>query len=209
MALGVTLVVAGALASACGSDDGGGGSGGSGTGGKDGGSGGSTGGGGGTGGGTGGGGTGGSGGCPAAPDPNEANACDTCQDTDHMDCACESEQTACEGDTDCSAIWDCVAGLAGGPACDTFDEAGAACVHACIAQNPAGKAKYLAMEKCGYCTYCGAACDTGTYCTALDNPPDGGTGDSGSDATTEGGSDATTEGGGDAATEAGGDAATD
>jgi hypothetical protein len=197
-------LLVGALGSACGSDDGGGGTSTGGSGGSTGGSGGSTGGSGGSTGGSGGstGGTGGGGGCPAAPDPNEANACDVCQDQDHVECACDAEITACLNDDDCTAIWDCVtdgeadAGVAACPA--SFDQAGADCVNQCINLHPNGKTKYLAMEDCMYCTYCGAACDTAAYCTALKNPGDGGTTDGGSDAssdapTGDGASDATAD----------------
>jgi hypothetical protein len=206
-ATGLFLVTAGALAltSACSSDDssGGGGSGGvdSGTGGSTtGGTGGATGGtGGSTTGGTGGA-TGGSGGCDPAPDPNDPNACDTCQDDTHAVCVCDSAANDCLLDNDCSAIWDCTFdGVDGGIGpCLEFTADGAACVHECINLYPNGKALYLAMEKCMYCQYCGQACDTGEYCTALDNPT-----------TSDGGTDASTDASSDAADDAASDAAGD
>jgi len=107
--------------------------------------------------------------------------------------------TACLGDTDCSAIWDCsVDGIDGGAApCLDLDATGAACEQACIAQHPAGGALYLAMVKCVYCDYCATSCSTTDYCSALDNPADGGT-DSGSDAASDAASDATGDAAGDA-----------
>ncbi|MCL4754848.1 MAG: hypothetical protein KJ015_32140 [Myxococcales bacterium] len=193
LALGTTLLLAGALGSGCGSDDSGGGSGGStgGSGGSTGGSGGSTGGSGGSTGGSGGstGGSGGSAGCPAAPDPNSTDACDVCQDQDHVECACDAEITACLADDECSAIWDCVVDGepdAGVAACPTaFDATSADCVKQCIALHPNGKANYLAMEDCMYCNYCGAACDTAAYCATLKGAGDGGTTDGGSDASSD------------------------
>lgn len=191
------------LTSACGGDDGGGG----GSGGKDAGNDGSggtgaTGGSGGTGafGGTGAkGGTGGGGGCLPAPDPTDPTACDTCQDEDHGSCQCDSAAQACLADNACAAIMTCTFDETTG--CLEFTAEGAACVHACIAKNPAGQALYLAFENCLYCDFCGKACDTGTYCTALNDVPDGGT-DSGTDADT----DAPTEAASDAPTEAASDA---
>ena len=195
-ALAVALVVSAALASGCGGDDDSGGTSTGGAGGSTGGAGGS--GGGGTGG-SGGSSTGGAGGtCPAAPDPQATDACDTCQDDTHMGCACDAETTACAEDADCDAIWDCTTGATdAGPGCDSLDADGAACVNKCLDAHPAGKAKYLAMEKCGYCKYCAAACDTAEYCGVLGNPSDGGTTDGGSDS----GKDATTDASGDASTD--------
>ena len=178
----VTLVISGALASGCGSDDSGGGTATGGTGGSTGGSGGTGGGTGGTGGSTGG--TGGGGGCKAAPDPNSPDACDVCQGEDYMGCACEAEDTACADDDACFAIWECIDGTsdAGTLPCDTIDAAGAECVNKCMELHPAGKAKYLASEKCNR-NFCAAACDTAEYCGALDKPVDGGGGsDASSDA---------------------------
>ncbi|MBK7582498.1 MAG: hypothetical protein IPI67_20140 [Myxococcales bacterium] len=177
-ALGTTLLVGTALASGCSSSDGGGGGGSTSTGGKDGGTGGTSTTGGTGGGGTGGGGTGGGGGCKPAPDPNSTDACDVCQNDDRAGCACDTEIQACLDDAECSALWDCVIdGEADGGvgACPPeFSTDAAACVSECAAVHPTGKALYLAMEKCQYCTFCGAACDTGEYCTALDNPSDAG-----------------------------------
>ncbi|MBI3201502.1 MAG: hypothetical protein HYZ29_08170 [Myxococcales bacterium] len=196
-ALVVALVAAAALASGCGGDDSSGGSstGGTGTGGT---GGGATGGTGGTGGGNTGG-AGGSGACPAAPDPQDTDACDTCQDDAHMGCACDAETTACAEDTDCDAIWECTTGgTDAGAACDSLDAAGAECVNKCLEAHPAGKAKYLAMEKCGYCKYCASACDTAEYCGVLGNPSDGGGSDGGG---TDASSDASSDASGDAKTD--------
>lgn len=212
-ATGLFLITASTLAltSACGSDDSGGGGN---TGGADSGTDGtSTGGTGGATGGTGGtsttGGTGGTttdGGCDPAPDPGEVDACGTCQDDTHAYCVCDSAVNDCLLDDDCSNIWDCTFdGIDGGIGpCLDLDAAGAACVHSCIALYPNGKALYLALEKCIYCQYCGQACDSGEYCTALDNPPD-----AGSDASTDATSDATTDAANDAASDATSDATSD
>jgi len=206
---GIVLVSASGLVltSACSSDDSGGGTS---TGGTDAGTGatGGTGGSGGTTGGTGGtatGGTGNTGGCLPAPDPNDVDACDVCQDEQHAYCTCDNAVQACLLDNDCTMIWDCTFdGTDGGVGpCLEFDAASAACVYSCIDLYPNGKALYLAMEKCIYCQTCGQACDTGEYCTALDNQPSS---DAGSDASTEAGSDGAAD---DGAADAAGDAATD
>ncbi len=187
LAVTATLVISGALASGCGGDDSGGGTATGGTGGSTGGSGGS-GGTGGAGGSTGGSGGTGGGSCKAAPDPTSTDACDVCQGEDYMGCACEAEDTTCAEDDECFAIWECIDGTsdAGTAPCDSIDAAGAECVNKCMALHPAGKAKYLASEKCNYCDFCAAACDTAEYCGALDKPVDGGGGtDASSDATTD------------------------
>lgn len=192
LGLGVVLAAGAVFATACGSDDSGGGNNNTGGTSGSGGSGGSDG-----GGATGGGGTGGAsgsggsaGGCPAAPTTAGEAECNTCQDDQHLDCACDAEIVACTDDSDCSAIWDCVVA---DPACGEFTVDCALAIHQCIAANSAGKAKYLAMEKCGSCAYCGVACETTDFCAALDNPPDGGGSDGGGDASTDSSSDSATD----------------
>jgi hypothetical protein len=185
-AVGLALLVGGLAFSGCSSSDD------SGSGGKSatGGSGGSS-----AAGGSGGssatGGTGGSAGgaCLPEPTPPSDAACNTCQD--QAECVCATESAACDNDADCLAIYDCAySGEDGGVGpCVDLDATGAACEYECIALHPAGKATYLAYEKCVFCTYCTSACgDTAEYCSALDSPPDGGT-DASSDASGDAASD--------------------
>ena len=195
-------VIAAFTFNGCGSDDSGGSPSKGGTGGKK--DGGATGGTGGTGatssGGTGGkagaGGAAGSDQCQAAPPATDPNACEVCEDENHGECACADQAAACDENADCVAIIDCAYPEtdSGDPACSELDAAGAACVLACVAQHPAGKELFLAYEKCVYCQFCAAACDSAEYCSGLDAGSDAGASDAGGDVSTDAGaSDATTD----------------
>lgn len=151
-------------------------------------------------------------GCPKAP-----GSCDTCQGDAHAGCSCSEQVATCNADPDCLAIAQCALSGDddGGPGpCLDFSEDGAACVLACAAQFPDGRAKYLALEDCTYCDYCRTDCNAGDYCDSLSSLADAGV-DAGSDAAdaeAEAATDAATDGaeaGGDGAPDAVADAAAD